>query len=76
VSVGQAVTASLLHLLSTGTVRKFVDRVKELHESGDESARKAVGTALLAGFKSSHDQLQSYMKELVPLIFMVGCACA
>jgi hypothetical protein len=63
---------SVITWAPTGTVRKFVDRLKELHESGDESARKTVGTALLTGFKLSHDQLQGYMKELVPLIFMVS----
>ena len=57
-----------------GTIRKFVDTVKAMHERGDAILRNSVGLSLLSAFRSSSDQLQAYIGELVPLVFMV-CAC-
>ena len=55
-----------------GTVRKLVDRLKELHSSGDELSRRTVGVAMLWAFKSAHDMMQAYIAEIIPVVFMVS----
>ena len=63
--------ATACRFAKSGTLRKYVERIRELHEKGDESIRYIAGFAVLRLSKDASDPLKRFYGDVIPLAFMV-----
>ena len=54
-----------------GTVRKYVERLQALYDTGDDGNRYIAGYAMNCLATSCLDKMQRYLPEVVPMAFMV-----
>lgn len=68
--------AEVCKIAKTGTLRRYVDAVRDLHNNAtDDTAKFVAGVALSALATATTDKLQKHMPELVPMAFMVRSVC-
>jgi hypothetical protein len=63
--------AEVCKVAKQGTVRRYVDRLRALYDSGDDALSYVSAYAFNCLATSCHDKLQRYMSELAPMAFMV-----